>query len=395
MQTHISVLRKWWACWGSGIAVLSLILFQASFSWSQEMPTVQPYGYAELDTVYSDRNTNPLDPAQFNGYATAAGLGNGGDSTTFNPRFSVIGLKATQNVGENKLSGKVEADFYGSAIGNPSPRLRLAFVDWARGDNRLTVGQDWTPVASLNPSILDFSIAGYTGNLWQRIPQITDRYRFGKNWEALVSIMRFERGQTVSYPAGATPFNDPVKTPILGARLAYDGWGQGGAGLVALSGTWRQFSVSGVLPQNTINSEFVSGELAVPVTQALKWSTEVSAGQAIGDEFFRFGQALNGNTPIRFTAGFSELSYAPNPDWSFASGYGFDNANKDDLGGLSGEAVGVHYKFNQRYYANATRAITGNFKVGAEYQKLATQWANGVNLEGSQFMLSFFYGFWL
>src|SRR5687768_17569080 len=35
--------------------------------------SITPYGRIELDAIYSNRNTNPLDPGQFNGYLTAAG----------------------------------------------------------------------------------------------------------------------------------------------------------------------------------------------------------------------------------------------------------------------------------------------------------------------------------
>ena len=40
---------------------------------SQGKGSITPYGRIELDAIYSTRNTNPLDPGQFNGYATAAG----------------------------------------------------------------------------------------------------------------------------------------------------------------------------------------------------------------------------------------------------------------------------------------------------------------------------------
>jgi hypothetical protein len=50
---------------------------------------VHPYGRVEMDITTSSRGTNPLDPRQFNGYATAAGP-EPRASSTFNPRFSVL-----------------------------------------------------------------------------------------------------------------------------------------------------------------------------------------------------------------------------------------------------------------------------------------------------------------
>ena len=43
--------------------------------------SIVPYGRIELDAIYSNRNTNPLDPGQFNGYATAAGKSSNASST--------------------------------------------------------------------------------------------------------------------------------------------------------------------------------------------------------------------------------------------------------------------------------------------------------------------------
>ena len=91
--------------------------------------TLTPYGRIELDGIYSTRNTNPLDPQQFNGYGTAAGR-QGNHSSTLNPRYSVIGLRADRTDGVNTLTGVVEADFYGQSDSgnNLLPRLRLAYM---------------------------------------------------------------------------------------------------------------------------------------------------------------------------------------------------------------------------------------------------------------------------
>ena len=40
---------------------------------TQGKGSITPYGRIELDGIYGIWNTNPLDPGQFNGYATAAG----------------------------------------------------------------------------------------------------------------------------------------------------------------------------------------------------------------------------------------------------------------------------------------------------------------------------------
>ena len=135
------------------------------------VPAVKVYGRVELDAIYSSRGTNPLDPRQFNGYSTAAGPENQ-SSATFNPRFSVIGIEANSHKGNQTLDAKVEADFYSTdAASLFTPRLRLAYIQYTNQNTKATFGMDWLPVASLLPSLMDFSIMGYSGNLWQRIPR--------------------------------------------------------------------------------------------------------------------------------------------------------------------------------------------------------------------------------
>ena len=92
---------------------------------SQGKGSITPYGRIELDAIYSISNTNPLDPGQFNGYATAAGKSSNA-SSTFNPRYSVFGLRADRTDGTHVLTGVVETDFYSQTdnAGNivaPSP----------------------------------------------------------------------------------------------------------------------------------------------------------------------------------------------------------------------------------------------------------------------------------
>ncbi|MBI3604293.1 MAG: hypothetical protein HY205_07595, partial [Nitrospirae bacterium] len=157
--------------------------------------TITPYGRVELDAIYSSRNNNPLDPGQFNGYATAAGKGNNA-SSTLNPRYSVFGIRADRTDGKHSLTGVVEVDFYGQTdnAGNIPPRLRLAHVKYTNDKTSLTAGMDWTPIMALHPDLIDFSIMGYGGNLWQRLPQVTVRHQFNENVEGLLTVMRFERG---------------------------------------------------------------------------------------------------------------------------------------------------------------------------------------------------------
>ncbi|HZT28574.1 MAG TPA: hypothetical protein VFA33_01730 [Bryobacteraceae bacterium] len=350
---------------------------------------VTPYGRVELDGIYSSRGTNPLDPRQFNGYSTAAGP-EPNSSSTFNPRFTVLGLVSNYTKDDQSVQARIEFDFYSTDQANLfTPRLRLAYIQYSKDRTKVTAGMDWVPVASLLPDILDFSIMGYGGNLWQRIPQVTVRQALGKHWEVLGTVMRFERGFTLQpRPYVSDPFNDPVKMPYLGTRIAYQNWGAGGQGLLAVSGAYRQFTV----PSTTVRSrsDLVNIEWVLPLTKGFHWSGKLGHGQALGDEFFRFGQALNGVSPIRTTVGYSELSYS-HARWAFASGWGDDDPNNKDLHGISNN--NLNYKHNQRVFANTVYDAFAHVKLGFEYNYLRTNWTNGDLFTGNQVMASIFYSF--
>ena len=382
--------------------------------------SITPYGRIELDVIYSNRNTNPLDPGQFNGYATAAGKSSNA-SSTFNPRYSVFGVRGERTDGKHSLVGVVETDFYSATdnAGNLSPRLRLAYAKYSPNNNKtsVTFGMDWVPIMGTLPNLLDFSIMGYNGNLWQRVPQITVRHKINDNWEALLTAIRFERGLSAIQPqtqrrpasgagAGApatfasseNAFNDPVQSPYFGGRVAYNGTGNLAGAMVAFNLAYRynrSAPTAGGIPSGKDIHSYVAGaELVYPITSRVKFVGELAYGQALGIEWFRFGQERNLATgkSIRTLVGWGELNYAFNKDYTFVAGYGFDNPLNSDLKGSTG--TDTQYLLNHRVYATAVRHLWGDFYTGLEWNHLMTEWSTNVDKHaGDNFMMSMWYNF--
>ncbi len=380
---------------------------------SQGKGSITPYGRIELDGIYSTRNTNPLDPGQFNGYATAAGKG-GNSSSTLNPRYSAFGVRGDRTDGTHVLSGVVEADFYSQTdnAGNLSPRLRLANVKYSPNNNKtsITAGMDWTPIMGLHPNLIDFSIMGYNGNLWQRLPQVTVRQQFSDNFDGLITVMRFERG--LSACCGQTPnrvqapgalasaaFNDPVQMPYVGTRFGYTGTGNMQGFMVALNAAFRHYHAAPTtttsIPSNQdVKSYLIGGELVIPITKQLKFSGELAWGQGLGVEFFRYGQERNLGTgaPIRTLVGWGEFDYAYNQNYTFIGGYGFDNPLNSDIRGTTA-VVDQQYKVNHRTYLTAVRHIWGDLYGSFEWNHLMTTWSTNERFSGDNFMVSTWYNF--
>lgn len=389
--------------------------------------SIVPYGRIELDAIYSNRNTNPLDPGQFNGYATAAGKSSNA-SSTLNPRYSVFGLRADRTDGKHVLTGVVEADFYSQTdnAGNISPRLRLANVKYSPNGNRTTItaGMDWTPIMASHPNLIDFSIMGYNGNLWQRLPQITLKHHFTDNVSGLLTVMRFERGLSAIQPqtqrrtfqgAGTgtvapgscggngfacseNAFNDPVQMPYVGTRFAYMGTGSRQGLMVALNAAFRHYrsapTAGGIPSGQDITSYLVGAEFAVPLTARLKFTGEIAYGQALGVEFFRFGQDRNLGTgkAIRTLVGWGEVDYAYDRRLTFIAGYGFDNPLNSDVRGTTA-GPDAQYLLNHRTYLTAVRHIWGDLFASFEWNHLMTEWSTGEHFAGDNFMLSTWYNF--
>lgn len=349
---------------------------------AQDGPKVTPYGLVEFDVVYSSRNTNPLDPKQFNGYATAAHP-SGKATTTFNPRFTLLGVKGEMD----RVKAVGEFDFYGSdGIGLIAPRLRLGYIQYTTpGGSKTTLGMDWLPIMASHPNAYDFSIYGYTGNLWMRIPQVTHRYPVSEDIEVLGTLFRNER----------SGFDDDARMPYVGARAAYTGWG-----LWALSGAYRAFEHSA--NEENVVSWLGGVEFALPL-DPLSVNGEFAVGQGLGAEFFRFGQGApvagkpgndGGTEPIGTVLGFVSLGYAATEALGIAAGYGFDLPSEDDLKD-AGISDFDHYKSNMRVYGNATYNVYGGFKLGLEVTEIITTWSDADETDetGQQYMLVSQYAF--
>ncbi len=228
-------------------------------------------------------------------------------------------------MGKHALKGVVEGDFYSQTdnADNISPRLRLTNVAYTHDRTSLTVGMDWTPVMALHPDLIDFSIMGYGGNLWQRLPQITVRHssytqRQPFNGHGAGAFGGACSGAPSNFTCLENVFNDSGKMPYVGTRLGYTGAGALQGVSAALNGAYRYYrsapvgaGVTGLngtpllSSGNNINSYLIGGELVVPITRRLKFSGEVAYGQALDVEFFRFAQSLNlaNGKPIRTTVG--------------------------------------------------------------------------------------------
>jgi hypothetical protein len=168
--------------------------------------------------------------------------------------------------------------------------------------------------------------------------------------------------------------------------------------MVALNAAFRHYrsapTAGGIPAGNDINSYLVGAELAVPLTSRLKFTGEIAYGQALGVEFFRFGQERNLGTgkAIRTVVGWGELDYAYDRRLTLIAGYGFDNPLNSDLHGTTA-GPDTQYVLNHRTYLTAVRHIWGDLYASLEWNHLMSEWSTGEHFAGDNFMISTWYNF--
>ncbi len=345
--------------------------------WSKY--NMQLYGKIKMDVNY--------DTAEFKKYndfvgAVAAGPDHKNDSTNFNPRDTRFGFIASHHFDNDWLvKGRFEIDFYGDNNGdNLIPRMRLAYIDLSNNSGTsVRVGQDWIPVATLNPSTIDFGILSAAGNLWWRVPQITVRQKIG-NIELTGSLMKHRRTST----------ENEDRMPWALARIALNGGILGAGNMLAIGGGYRHADY-GHNTSKKIDRWLVAAEAKYGMGPFLV-KGELWTGKGIGRNFLRYDLDMaKDGSPASAWGGWADVTYKVTPRVSVTAGYGFDNPNNDDIGTLT---TGDDRRFtkNEQYYLNAWYALSKPLKVGVEWIHLETERHQEINT-GNRYTCSLMYVF--
>jgi hypothetical protein len=315
------------------------------------------YGKVKFDAIY---DTNNMGKDEFITYLPKTA--DGKDRATFNVRDTRMGI-AIEGPSYNgwNTKGRFETDFYGNAgdgSSNGALRIRLAYLDFAKGDTSVRVGQDWTPIASLNPTTLDFAIAGYNGNLWNRVPQITVQQKFGGGLEGLLSVYR----NRWSDDEGT---DTQIHMPWAAAKIGYSGllldterkaW-------LALGGAFR----IGESNQNSVAPYLLALEAQLPY-QMFELRGEAYTGKGIGNEYFHKGGAFNSTGDAIITnGGWVQLNAKPLKDLDLNVGYGIDDPKDSDV-------AGSFYRQSQYTYGNFIYQIMKDISAGIEGTYVDTEW---------------------
>ena len=307
------------------------------------------------------------------------------DSTNFNPRDTRFGFWAAHKEGNWLVKGRFEIDFYGTNAGNNLiPRMRLAYASITNVSTKtnLLIGQDWIPIARLNPSTIDFGILTAAGNLWWRVPQITLRQKAFDNFEFLVSLMKHRRTDTGSED----------RMPWVLGRIAYTGGILGAGNMVAVGAGYRHASY-GTNNSDNFDRYLVVGEWKFALLEKkLIFKGEAWWGKGVGRNFLRYDLdvARDGSAAEAY-GGWADLTWKFAPRWSATIGAGFDNPNDDDMPAVAAMNDRQFTK-NTQYYANVWYQLTKPLKLGFEVIHIETERYNYTDT-GNRFQFSMQYVF--
>jgi hypothetical protein len=371
------------------------VLSKAENVWSRY--NMRIYGRVKVDMNYDTAEFEDTDWMR----CVKARPDNTNDSTNFNPRDSRFGFDVSHTKGDWAGSARIELDFYGDTpekTNNLEPRMRLGYVKAVhnRSATSIVVGQDWIPVAQLNPAIIDFGTLSAAGNLWWRIPQVTIRQKLG-DMELLVSAMRHKRKSSA----------EENRMPWALGRVEYNMNFLGEGNMIAMGGGWRpdevdQVDTGGAKISGTardIDRWLVALELKL-TSGPLEFKLEPWWGEGIGNSFLRYHMDVNsereGAKPkvIEAKGFFADLTLKASDRMSYSIGYGVDDPHDRDVRGMIGNGLNDDHQFtrNVHTFVNTWYKLTGPIKVGAEIMYVETERFNKTDA-GLRYILSMFYKF--
>jgi hypothetical protein len=341
---------------------------------------IKLYGKIKFDSIY---DTNNMGREDFITYVPKTATGE--DKATFNVRDTRFGIAITGPALNGWTpSGRFETDFYGTdASSNGQLRIRLAYIDMEKGGTLIRVGQDWTPIASLNPTTVDFAILGYNGNLWNRVPQVTLRQTLGSGLDGLLTVYR---GKWSDDDLGApSALNTQIHMPWIGAKVSYSAaLFSDQKSYFALGGAVRH----GEAGDNDVTPYLAALEVKIPIS-IVELMGEAYMGQGLGFEYFHNGVGANYGAfnakghAILSRGGWLQASVKPVKDVTFNVGYGMDDPKNADAGSDF---------FQQSRYAfgNVFIQLFKDISAALEAAQVNTDWATG-DKHGTRYQASLIY----
>jgi hypothetical protein len=352
----------------------------------------QIYGFLRADAYYDDSRPNSVTLPAFirtedQTAPASVRAPQHEDDFTIQTKLTRFGINfkgpEIGGLGDPKVSGKLETDFY-NATGTDSRealRIRVAYLTLQWDHFAFQAGQMWDVISPLFPVVNPDNVMWFAGNLGDRRPQVRGDLNFGESTRFDLQVMAGNTGAIDAQDAEANGFKDGDQSgvPTLQARAAVStpmlDWKKN-----VEFGIWahraKEQTDTPVAGTTNFNSSAYGIDLQVPVYQDRVWfKGEYWMGRNLGDVRGGIVQDINGNgKPIRSQGGFAEFGVKTCDHIDVYAGYSFDNPNNDDLqSGVVFPATAAARTRNSVAYA-AIRCKYSEISFGLDYLRWVTGW---------------------
>ena len=362
---------------------------------AQEPPSIQlkPYGFIKLESILDQHAVFQGDWMLFVPSPTNnPGYGDG--VFTMNARHSRIGVRIggpSFGVG-GKITGLIEMDFAGgfpnssTAARQAVPRLRHAWIELAKDNWAVRMGQDWALIAGPFPNTTSFVVGAGKGNLWMRFPQIAFSVKKG-GFKAAASINRPMAGNVKYNSFNGGDFDvvgDGERTgrPWFMGRLWLEGK-KAGVSVMGHVGWEKGVDANDATiryPSTTSYSAALEARLTTgPVAWTAKGFTGKNLNTFLGGIFLGCYPLDGKIIGVRSQGFWGQAKVKLNAVCSATVGGGWEEPKKEDL------RINDRSK-NQWFFLNLSRSVSKNVTLMVEAEYLQTDyigdWESGKNWRG-------------
>lgn len=305
------------------------------------------YGFARLDVIYDDSRMNntqvPIQVLSEDPTAPPAIRAKENDEDmTIHPKLTRLGIDVTgpavAALGDARLSGKVEIDFYNATASDSreAVRMRHAYVRLSWPTVEVYAGQREDLISPLFPTVNNDMVNWNAGNLGDRRPQLRVEWRPAPPY--LVSLMAGQTGAVDNQNLMNLGIKDgeDAGVPTLQARVAYQRelFVEKQPFVLGVWGHWAKEETEALVGgEDEFTSEAFGADLTLPLTPELWLKAEVWTGRNLDDVRGGIGQGINATTgeEIESRGGWVEVGYKVIPEWTVVAGASLDSPEDGDL----------------------------------------------------------------
>lgn len=340
---------------------------------------MQFYGFVRFDAIYDDSRMNNNQVPGFvlsEDRTSSTFRGKDEDDLTFHTRLTRLGFlfdgPKLKGLGQAKVNGKIEIDFYNGGTSNTDSRaplrMRHAFVQLNWETVSITAGQREDLISPLYPIVNNDLVMWGAGNLADRRPQLRFEFKpkFGKNQlflQTAIGLTGALDQQAGSTNTGSLLDGEISALPTIQARVAFRVPMTKSKNLEI--GVWGHRAWEDPDTTGHFKSWVYGVDLYIPLGDRFWIKAEIWHGSNVDDVRGGIFQGIVNGDEVVSRGGWIELGFKVTDTYSVSIGYATDDPDNSDL------ASGGRALNRTAYLAN--RFVFGPVGIGLDFLHWRTE----------------------